>query len=106
MPLHTPAVLAKHLTTLDRLSGGRLDVGLGNGWAAEEYAAAGVTSTGLGRADLAGLADTGLTEIFVDPNFDPGVGSPDAPADEATSRADLLLRELAPRDLVKGRTPC
>ncbi|MFC9235167.1 TIGR03619 family F420-dependent LLM class oxidoreductase [Streptomyces decoyicus] len=222
MPLHTPAVLAKQLTTLDRLSGGRLDVGLGNGWAAEEYAAAGVTSTGLGRraedflaclhalwsgknvvehdgpfyrvppsrfapgpvqsphpplllggsapaalrragrlcdgwiasskatpaairdaiavvrdsaeqagrdpaalrfvcrapvrlrprpapeeppfigtadkirADLAGLADTGLTEIFVDPNFDPGIGSPDAPADEAKSRADLLLRELAP----------
>ncbi|WP_328687061.1 TIGR03619 family F420-dependent LLM class oxidoreductase [Streptomyces caniferus] len=222
MPLHTPAVLAKQLTTLDLLSGGRLDVGLGNGWAAEEYAAAGVTTTGLGRraddflaclralwaeepvvehdgpfyrvppsrfapgpaqsphpplllggsapaalrragrlcdgwiasskatpdairdaiavvrdsaeqagrdpaalrfvcrapvrlrprpapdqplftgtadkirADLAGLADTGLTEIFVDPNFDPGIGSPDAPADEAASRVDLLLRELAP----------
>ncbi|MEU8999343.1 LLM class flavin-dependent oxidoreductase [Streptomyces caniferus] len=38
------------------------------------------------RADLAGLADTGLTEIFVDPNFAPGIGSPDAPADEAARR--------------------
>ncbi|MGQ4330335.1 TIGR03619 family F420-dependent LLM class oxidoreductase [Streptomyces hayashii] len=221
MPLHSPAVLAKQLTTLDVLSGGRLDVGLGNGWAAEEYAAAGVPTTGLGRraedflaclrslwtektvehdgpfyhvppsrfdpkpaqfphpplllggsapaalrragrlcdgwiasskatpaairnaiadvrdsaeragrdpaalrfvcrapvrlrprpdpdhppltgtvdkvrADLAVLTDTGLTEIFVDPNFDPEIGSPDAPADTVTSRVDLLLRELAP----------
>ncbi|GAB2966408.1 TIGR03619 family F420-dependent LLM class oxidoreductase [Streptomyces heilongjiangensis] len=221
MPLHTPAVLAKQLTTLDLLSGGRLDVGLGNGWAAEEYAAAGVPTTDLGRraedflaclralwtektvehdgpfyrvppsrfdpkpaqfphpplllggsasaalrragrlcdgwiasskatptairdaiavvrnsaeragrdpaalrfvcrapvrlrsrpdtdqplltgtadklrADLAVLAGTGLTEIFVDPNFDPEIGSPDASADDVTSRVDLLLRELAP----------
>jgi probable F420-dependent oxidoreductase len=222
MPLHTPAVLAKQLTTLDLLSGGRLDVGLGNGWAAEEYAAAGVPTRGLGRraedflaclralwteeavvkhdgpfyrvppsrfdpkpaqsphpplllggsapaalrragrlcdgwiasskatpaaireaigvvrdsaeragrdpaalrlvcrapvrlrpradgeqppltgsvdkirADLAGLADTGLTEIFVDPNFDPEIGSPDARADDAMSRVDPLLHELAP----------
>ncbi|MFD5657815.1 TIGR03619 family F420-dependent LLM class oxidoreductase [Streptomyces hirsutus] len=222
MPLHTPAVLAKQLTTLDVLSGGRLDVGLGNGWAAEEYTAAGVSPTGLGRraedfltclhalwseqtpvehdgpfyrvppsrfaprpaqsphpplllggsataalrragrlcdgwiasskatpaairdaitvvrdsaeqagrdpealrfvcrapvrvrsrtvsdrpsftgtvdeirAELTGLADTGLTEIFLDPNFDPEIGSPDASADEATARVDRMLRELAP----------
>ncbi|MGC5363408.1 TIGR03619 family F420-dependent LLM class oxidoreductase [Streptomyces sp. DT24] len=222
MPLHTPAVLAKQLTTLDHLSGGRLEVGLGNGWAAEEYAAAGVPPTGTGRraedflaclhalwadqdvvehdgpfyrvpparfgprpvqsphpplllggaapaalrragrlcdgwiasskagpaairdaitvvrdsaeragrdpaalrfvcrapvrlrtrsvpggppltgtadsirAALAALADTGLTEIFLDPNFDPEIGSPDAPAGDVRRRVDLLLHELAP----------
>jgi probable F420-dependent oxidoreductase len=42
MPFFAPAVLAKQLTTLDILSGGRLDVGLGIGWMREEYAAAGV----------------------------------------------------------------
>jgi probable F420-dependent oxidoreductase len=41
MPFIAPPVLAKQLTTLDILSGGRLDVGLGLGWMREEYAAAG-----------------------------------------------------------------
>jgi len=41
-PFIAPALLAKSLSSLDVLSGGRLDVGLGMGWKREEYAAAGV----------------------------------------------------------------
>ena len=41
-PFLAPIVLAKQLTSLDVVSGGRLDAGLGLGWAAEEFAAAGV----------------------------------------------------------------
>jgi probable F420-dependent oxidoreductase len=41
-PFTAPALLAKPLTTLDVLSGGRLTIGLGLGWKPEEYAAAGV----------------------------------------------------------------
>jgi probable F420-dependent oxidoreductase len=41
-PFYSPIVLAKQLSTLDELSGGRLDAGLGLGWADEEFAAAGV----------------------------------------------------------------
>ena len=41
-PYTPPALLAKSLTSLDLLSGGRLTVGLGIGWLREEYAAAGV----------------------------------------------------------------
>jgi alkanesulfonate monooxygenase SsuD/methylene tetrahydromethanopterin reductase-like flavin-dependent oxidoreductase (luciferase family) len=41
-PFTPPAVLAKTLTTLDHLTGGRLTVGLGIGWMPEEYVAAGV----------------------------------------------------------------
>lgn len=40
-PFYAPIVLAKQLTTLDQLGAGRLDVGLGLGWAAEEFAAVG-----------------------------------------------------------------
>jgi probable F420-dependent oxidoreductase len=41
-PFTAPALLAKTLTSLDVLSGGRLTVGLGIGWLPQEYAAAGV----------------------------------------------------------------
>jgi alkanesulfonate monooxygenase SsuD/methylene tetrahydromethanopterin reductase-like flavin-dependent oxidoreductase (luciferase family) len=37
-----PAVLAKAITTIDHLSGGRADMGLGAGWAQVEYAAYGI----------------------------------------------------------------
>ncbi|WP_448624375.1 TIGR03619 family F420-dependent LLM class oxidoreductase [Geodermatophilus sp. URMC 64] len=41
-PYTAPALLAKALTSIDVLSGGRLTVGLGIGWLRQEYAAAGV----------------------------------------------------------------
>ena len=40
---HNPVVLAKELATLDELSGGRVEIGLGAGWIQSEYAAMGVT---------------------------------------------------------------
>lgn len=43
-----PLMLARSLTTLDLLSGGRLDVGLGLGWMPEEYTAVGVDWEGRG----------------------------------------------------------
>jgi probable F420-dependent oxidoreductase len=41
-PWYRPALLARSLASLDAVSGGRLDVGLGLGWSADEYAAVGV----------------------------------------------------------------
>ena len=40
--LRHPAVVAQELATLDILSDGRLDVGIGAGWSVPEYAAAGI----------------------------------------------------------------
>ena len=44
-----PAVLAKAITTIDHLSGGRADIGLGAGWAFNEYEAYGIPFPGLGE---------------------------------------------------------
>ena len=41
-PQHSAAILAKRLSTLDALSAGRLEVGIGIGWQKEEYQAVGV----------------------------------------------------------------
>ncbi|MDQ2815778.1 MAG: TIGR03619 family F420-dependent LLM class oxidoreductase [Actinomycetota bacterium] len=43
LPFISPAYLAKQATTVDVLSGGRLDLGLGIGWMPEEFAATGAT---------------------------------------------------------------
>lgn len=48
------------------------------------------------RGDLARLYERGATEVFVDLNFHPRVGSPDVPATAATSYAEEVLAALAP----------
>ncbi len=44
LPFVTPVHLAKQASTLDVLSGGRFDLGLGIGWQQEEFTASGVTT--------------------------------------------------------------
>lgn len=48
-PQHSAAVLAKRLATIDALSGGRLEAGIGIGWQKEEYQAVGVPYRDRGR---------------------------------------------------------
>lgn len=46
---HVPAVLAKEAATLDLLSDGRLELGIGAGWSGDEYQAMGLTFDTPGR---------------------------------------------------------
>jgi probable F420-dependent oxidoreductase len=49
-------------------------------------------------ADLAGLRRQGVTEVFLDLNFSPRVGSPDVDAGEAVAHAERVLEAFAPVD--------
>ena len=42
LPLRNPLVLAKQVATLDHMSGGRIELGIGVGWLKEEFEAVGV----------------------------------------------------------------
>lgn len=48
-PLYHPLALARSLATVDRMSGGRIVLGLGVGWLADEFAAVGAEFTNRGR---------------------------------------------------------
>jgi probable F420-dependent oxidoreductase len=48
------------------------------------------------RSDLAALAEQGVTELFVDLNFDPAIGSVDADPEASMRRAHEVLEGLAP----------
>ncbi|MFC7613840.1 LLM class flavin-dependent oxidoreductase [Actinokineospora soli] len=49
LPFFAPPLMAKQLGTLDVLSGGRVDAGVGIGWADEEYVAVGADRRARGR---------------------------------------------------------
>lgn len=54
------------------------------------------------RADLQDLATKGITETFIDLNFDPEIGSPDADPVVSMHGAHQVLEALAPTDLGVG----
>jgi probable F420-dependent oxidoreductase len=64
LPYVAPAYLAKQASTLDRLSGGRFDLGLGTGWSEPEFVATGSDPNPRGKRTEEYLA--ALRTLFTD----------------------------------------
>lgn len=90
-----PAMLAKSATTIDRLSGGRLELGLGAGWFAEEYEAFGYDFDGVG--ERFGLLEETLAYL--------GALFRDDPASLQGRRFALLDAYNSPRPVQEPRPP-
>ena len=68
--LHNPGLLHRAAATMDALSGGRLDLGLGAGWMDRDYRAAGVPFAPTGeRIERLGEAVTIIKGLFRAPTF-------------------------------------
>ncbi|MGV9774624.1 TIGR03619 family F420-dependent LLM class oxidoreductase [Streptosporangium sp. NPDC003464] len=89
---YPPALLARSLTTIDRLSGGRLDVGLGLGWSSDEYAAAGVPWRG--RAALFDATLDALEAVWRDD-----------PVSVTGPRWDITPSHILPKPTQRPRPP-
>src|SRR5260370_7039373 len=69
--LRHPVVLAQELATLDRLSDGRLEIGIGAGWNKPEYEGAGIPyDPGATRIDRLAESITIMKGLFADGPID------------------------------------
>ncbi|GAA3211643.1 LLM class flavin-dependent oxidoreductase [Nonomuraea helvata] len=93
-----PVVLAKQIHSLERLSGGRLTVGLGMGGWAEDYAVSDVPMTGRGAALEAALAT--LRTVWRGEVTGPAGSIPALPPD----RPRLLLAGFVPAAFARAAT--
>ncbi|KRA28239.1 luciferase [Nocardioides sp. Root614] len=95
--LHDPVLLAKALATGDRLSHGRLTVGLGVGGREEDYAAVGADMADRTMADLAERADT-LRRVWSGENLT-GATRAVGPPPHRPAGPELLVGTHGPRTL-------
>lgn len=95
--LHDPVLLAKALATGDRLSHGRLTVGLGVGGREEDYTAVGADLADRTMADLAERAAT-LRRVWSGENLT-GATRPVGPAPHQPGGPELLVGTHGPRTL-------
>lgn len=95
--LHDPVMLAKALATGDRISGGRLSVGLGVGGREEDYEAVGADHATRTMADMAERAGV-LRRVWAGENLT-GATRPVGPSPHRTGGPELLVGTHGQRTL-------
>ena len=91
-PIRATALLAKQAATLDRLSGGRLTLGLGIGGRVDDYTAVGMLTDGRGRRFDTQLCR--LRELWASDRIGPSPAQPGGPP--------LLVAGYAPRAIERA----
>jgi probable F420-dependent oxidoreductase len=96
VPFYNPVLLAREVATVDLLSGGRVELGLGAGYMQAEFDAAGMAFPTAGRrvTQVAEAAAT-LKKLFTDPEYRPEPARPGGPTLLIAGWGDRLLRVAA-----------
>lgn len=100
---YNPALLAREICSLDQITNGRLDVGLGAGWAKAEFDSAGIRWPPP-RERVAHLRRTvtKLQSVFVDPDHQPRPAQQGGPPLWLAGRGNKVLRLAAEHAKIVG----
>ncbi|MBU3064676.1 TIGR03621 family F420-dependent LLM class oxidoreductase [Nocardia sp. NEAU-G5] len=96
VPFYNPVLLAREAITLDALTDGRVELGLGAGYVKAEFDSAGIAFPGAGRRvdQVAEFAAT-LRSASADPQYQPQPARPGGPRLLIAGWGDRLLRVAA-----------
>lgn len=96
VPFYNPVLLARDIATVDQLSGGRVELGLGAGYVKDEFDAAGIPFPG-GRRRVELVAETAATlrRLYADPGYQPRPAQAGGPPLLIAGWGDRMLRVAA-----------
>ncbi|MGV9673884.1 TIGR03621 family F420-dependent LLM class oxidoreductase [Nocardia sp. NPDC003482] len=95
-PFYNPVLLARDVATVDQLSDGRVELGLGAGYVRAEFEAAGIPFPSPGqRVDAVAATVTTLKRLFADPEYRPRPAQAGGPTLLIAGAGNRLLRVAA-----------
>ncbi|RDI51112.1 LLM class F420-dependent oxidoreductase [Nocardia mexicana] len=95
-PFYNPVLLARDVATVDLLSGGRVELGLGAGYVKAEFEAAGMPFPGpRRRVEQVAEAASTLRRLYADPEYQPRPAQAGGPSLLIAGWGDRLLRVAA-----------
>ncbi|MBF6328215.1 LLM class F420-dependent oxidoreductase [Nocardia transvalensis] len=105
VPFYNPVLLARDVATVDQLSDGRVELGLGAGYVQSEFETAGIPFPSAGRrVEHVAEAAATLRRLFADPEYRPRPAQPDGPPLLIAGWGERLLRVAAEHAQVIGFT--